>query len=142
MKNAMTEKQSDLIKMENGKKDLPVGISKTKWGSYRLQRTVNQKKYRFGSIQSLDLALTVNQGIDELVKDLRAALDRPEGVTEEQLIAIADANMDEIDRKFDMLFGAIESQNRLIIRKDDLLHERILDLSNERKGFFARLFGS
>src|SRR5690606_16777890 len=134
----LTDKQSDLIKMENGKKDLPVGISKTKHGSYRLQRTVNNKKYRFGSTQSLELAITVNEGIDELVKDLRIALENPDSIKEEQLVKIADANMEEINRKLDILFGVIEDQNDLIIRKDNLLHERILNLSNERKGFFAR----
>lgn len=145
MKTAMVEKKSDLIKMENGKKDLPVGISRTKFGSYRMQRTVNNKKYRFGSTQNLEIALSVNAGIDEMVKDLRLALEEPESATAEQVASIVAENsatdMEGIARKFDILFGVIEDQNDLIIRQNNLIRERILDLSTERMSFWQRITG-
>lgn len=145
MKNAMTEEQSNFLKMENGKKDLPVGITKTQFGSYRLQRTVNNQKYRFGSIQSLDLALRVNAGIDDLVKDLRIALESPSGVTAEQVKEIVAENslIDqlEVTRQIQVLASMIKSQNDLIIGQADLLHEHISDKTEERKSLWQRITG-
>lgn len=135
----------DLIKMENGKKELPVGISKNKHGSYRLQRTVGGNKYRFGSIQNLELALSVNAGIDALVEDLRAALEAPSGITAEQVTAIVAeislSNTNELTR-------FINDSNRLTDRKflglmeqNARLHDRLDEQLNAKKSFWQRLKG-
>lgn len=141
----LTGKQSDLIKMENGKKDLPPGISKYKYG-YRLHRTINGKKYNFSSFQSLEHAIRVNNAIEKLVADYRNVLENPEKVHAEQLATIVAENsatdVIELTREIEILKDTIADQNDLIVRQSNLTRERVLDLSVERKGFLARLFGS
>lgn len=144
MKMAMTEKESSLIKMENGKQDLPIGISRSQYGSYRLQRTVNGVKYRFGSIQNLELALSVNAGIDELVKNFRIALEEPVSATAEQVTSIveerSDSDMAELQHTFSAMASMIDNQNDFVRKELELLHNHISELANERKSFWKRLF--
>src|SRR5690625_2792866 len=67
--------KADLIRMENGRKDLPVGISRGTGSNkgYRLHRTVKGKDYNFGTFQNLEHALRTNGYIDIIVEDLRKA---------------------------------------------------------------------
>lgn len=150
MKTAMVEKKSDLIKMENGKKDLPVGISQTKFGSYRLQRTVNSKKYRFGSTQNLELALSINSGIDELVKDLRTALEEPASATVEQVTSIVTENsatdMLEITRLIEKLIENDKDNLELLSYEIGKMHRRIdkgfhVIMPEDKKSFWQRITG-
>lgn len=69
--------EADLIRMQEGKKELPIGISRIGNGrnGYRLHRTIKGKTYRFGSFQNFEHALRVNEYIGRLIDDLREVLD-------------------------------------------------------------------
>jgi hypothetical protein len=94
-------------------KELPVGLSKTNWG-YRLHRTVNGKKYNFGSIQNHELAHRLNGYIDIIVADLKDAQSK-EGVLsvdqiQKMIVENSVSDMEEITRQ-------INDSNRHINRK-------------------------
>lgn len=104
--------RADIIRMENDNQSLPEGVTRTKYGSYRLYRNVNGKKYYFGSIRSLELALRVNKGVDEMSNDFKDLV-----ASSKQL-------------KLDELTLQVK-----------ILQEIVLDLSDERKPFWQRIFG-
>lgn len=106
-------KEADLIKMENGKTELPVGLSRTKHG-YRLHRTIAGKKYNFGSVQNSELALRLNGYIQVLVDDYRTELKTKQDVSDvlhNIVVENSAVDMLEITRQFEVLTQLIESQN-------------------------------
>lgn len=108
--------EAEFIKMENGKVDLPVGIARGQ-GSYRLIRTIGGRKYNFGSIRSLPLALKVNANIGLLVDDFRAELARKisaEDSLQTLLVENSMTDMLEITRKFNAMTEVMESQQEEI----------------------------
>lgn len=74
----MTE--ADLIRMENGKKDLPTGMYRTEYNSYRISRRLNGVRYEFGSFRNLEQALRLNKCVSELFSNVRGALKESEDI--------------------------------------------------------------
>lgn len=139
------ETKTDIIKMENGKKDLPVGISQTKHGSYRLQRTIGGKDYRFGTIQNLELALRVNAGVEELSKDLKASLEK-EGIVsisqvEDLIVKNRVLEVEEITDEIESLEEQLHSKTQFLVEQNTSLKHLLLKVLSQKKSFWQRITG-
>lgn len=116
--------EADLIRMEEGKKELPVGVSRMSGGrnGWRLHRTVNGKLYRFGTFQNLEHALRTNVYIGRMVDDIRDEL-ASKPLSKEELESV------------------IGKQNEFMSIHLSLLVNRILELASEKKSFLQRVMG-
>jgi len=141
-------RNADVIRMTSGKKDLPVGLSKTKWG-YRLHRSVNGKDYNFGSIQNHELALRLNGYIDIIVDDLRKAQAKEGLVSIDQIREVvwksSLSDMEEITRMFavqdsntDYRLGLLVEQ---IAKMDETTNAVLMYAALTPESFWKRIVG-
>lgn len=138
---------TNLIKMENGKKELPIGIVKASGRNkgYRLNRTVNQKEYNFGSIQNLEHALRTNGYIDIIVADLRDAQSK-EGVVSideirELIVEDGQHVMLEINQRFDILHHRSRLREETLECEIKDLHNKLDALLDGNKSFWGLFKG-
>lgn len=139
------DKQSDLIKMKSGKKELPIGIYSRKSGGYELRRTANGQRYHFGTVHNLELALTINNGLDKVIEDYRTEVNSNKNkletlVAENQVgiegltsLVVTDGlqNVLELSRQLNELREIMREQERMIINQSNLLSKEIYRTSAE-----------
>lgn len=128
-------------------KTLPVGISEGKGRNkgYRLQRTVRNKDYNFGSFQNYEHALRTNGYIDIMVADLKEAQEK-EGIMSvdeirEIIVENSLFNAGDIASLFKVLDDNSEYRIGLLNKEIVRLHERLDSDSDTKKTFWERLKG-
>lgn len=125
----MNYTEADLIAFGSGKKELPVGLTKTMHGSYRIQRSINGKKYIFPVVRNLELALKLNHVLGNVQKDVSLS-------SEER-----GASVQEID---DLLCkqssSSVEELEELKLNVKTIYSMISKVSERQQKGFFRRLF--
>lgn len=129
---------SDFIKMANGKMPLPEGLSKTKYGSYRVQRQINRNIYAFPTIRNFELALDINSVVSRMAVELKAD---PTSITSDEVVSlIVDSklsDMEEITRQNEELKKELQELKynvQTLFSVVNTIHE------NQNKSFFRRIF--
>lgn len=148
--------KADIIKMENGRKDLPKGISKNSNGrnGYRLHRSIEGKQYTFGSFQNLEHAISVNDRIEVLLnmyrktqQDYDKLLDGTDKLLDSDTTQkILQDQLKPTNNRIEYLENEILTLTRTV----DILTTFILDLKEqmeaqaipEKKPFLERVWGS
>lgn len=135
MKIAMTEKESDLIKMENGKKDLPKGITRTGSKGHHIRRKVLGKTYSFPVIHNQELAIAVNEKVREMAEDFQIHRDEQNAAHKKELLD-AKENNDFIKQNEELVreLSAISYNVKSLFYIVSELHDK------QNKSFFKRIF--
>lgn len=136
--------EAELIKMANGKMELPKGISRTKYG-YRIYRRIDNKKYNFGSFQNINLVIKTNEYIERLAKDFRAELERKVNAEESLRKVLDEKNQVEKvwnTQRFAEMTQLINKQSSQIDQLKNIVHAMAVEVAkaSNKKSFVGKLF--